>query len=99
MKKLRKSTSQRDQKSRVLFKFEYEGDDGEVRSILVREVRWWWTNDDGKPMMMLVVTWTMVEMTLETSWMDGHVHHGNGYGNDGGYGHGNSDDGQQDDDV
>ena len=36
-KKLRKSMSQKDEKSRVLFKFEYEGDDGEVRSILVRE--------------------------------------------------------------
>ena len=33
----RKRISQKDEKSRVLFKFEYEGDDGEVRSILVRE--------------------------------------------------------------
>jgi ABC-type hemin transport system substrate-binding protein len=39
LKKMKRSTSQKDEKSRVLFKFEYEGDDGEVRSILVREVR------------------------------------------------------------
>lgn len=40
VKKLRKNTSQKDEESRVLFKFEYEGDDGEVRSIHVKEVRW-----------------------------------------------------------
>jgi hypothetical protein len=38
MKKLKSEKKSVPQKE-VLFKFEYEGDDGEVRSILVREVR------------------------------------------------------------
>ena len=40
LKRLRRNTSQKDEELRVLFKFEYEGDDGEVRSIHVKEVRW-----------------------------------------------------------
>ena len=39
LKRSRKSTTQKSEESRVLFKFEYEGDDGEVRCILVKEVQ------------------------------------------------------------
>ena len=40
LKRVKKSTSRKNEESKILFKFEYEGDNGEVRSILVKEVRW-----------------------------------------------------------
>ncbi|XP_028399682.1 UPF0561 protein C2orf68 homolog [Dendronephthya gigantea] len=37
LKRVKKGISRKDEESRILFKFEYEGDNGEVRSILVKE--------------------------------------------------------------
>ena len=44
--KRRKGASQRDSTSKVLFKFEYEDDEGEVKTLLVREVRQWYHISD-----------------------------------------------------